>query len=229
MTDKRILVVLTNTPTYGKSDDATGLWLGEATEFVDEVERQGLKVDYTSPKGGYVPIDPRSLRHADAASFRYYRKADFQRQALTASLPAKQIQAEEYAAIYYTGGHGVMWDFPNNPYLQRISEAIYQQGGFITSVCHGIAGLFYLQDHAGVPLITGKQITGFTSAEEYLSGKAKEIPFWNEQVAKQQGAIFKKGLPYRPFVVQDGQFITGQNPFSSRQVAKQLLKNVKGA
>lgn len=226
MNKKKILIVLTNTPTYGQHNDATGLWLGEATEFVDEVTKRGFQVDYTSPKGGYVPIDPRSLRYADEATFAYYRDPQFQQLALIDSQPANQVVAQDYGAIYYTGGHGVMWDFPHNPYLQRLSESIYQQGGYLTSVCHGIAGLFYLQDQTGQPLIAGKKITGFTSAEEYLSGKAREIPFWNERVARQQGADFKQGFPYRPFALQDGQFITGQNPFSPRQVAQILMQNL---
>ena len=52
---KKILVVLTNTIKYLGTQQATGLWLGEATEFVDEVTKVGFSVDYVSPKGGFVP------------------------------------------------------------------------------------------------------------------------------------------------------------------------------
>ena len=72
---KSILVALTNIPTYGEKNAATGLWLGEAAEFVDEVGKRGYAVDYVSPQGGYVPLDPRSMKrtYADAATFALYR------------------------------------------------------------------------------------------------------------------------------------------------------------
>lgn len=157
----------------------------------------------------------------------YYKDSDFQKRTLMHSIPAKEINPDDYSAIYYTGGHGVMWDFPNNPYLQRISEAIYKNGGYITSVCHGIAGLFFLQDENRKALIAGKKITGFTTAEEYLSGKFKKVPFMNETLAQQRGANFLKKRAYKPFAIQDGQFITGQNPFSPREVAHLLIQNIK--
>ncbi len=61
---KKILVILTNTAKYGTKNEATGLWLSEATEFVKELIQAGYVLDYVSPRGGYVPIDPRSLKNA---------------------------------------------------------------------------------------------------------------------------------------------------------------------
>ena len=222
--NKKILVVMTNVDTYGEHNDATGLWLGEATEFIDELKKDGFDFDYVSPKGGYIPIDPRSLKYADQASFTMYRDNQFVKKALQNSLNPDQINSAEYDAIYYTGGHGVMWDFPNNERIAQIAEAIYQNGGYVTSVCHGIAGLFALKDTNGEPLIKGKNITGFTTMEEYLSGKSRLIPFFNEKVATQKQAKFNKKRAYKPFAIQDGQLITGQNPFSPCQVARLLKK-----
>lgn len=219
---KKILVVLTNTPTYGQASDATGLWLGEATEFVDEFRKTEITFDYVSPRGGYVPVDPRSLRYADENIFSYYRAADFQERALRNSKRPDEINPADYVAIYYTGGHGVMWDFPYNNGLAYIAQNIYQEGGYLSSVCHGIAGLLFLKDNQGRPLVAGKDITGFTTTEEYLSGKFKKIPFWNEKVAQEKGASFKKSRAYKPFAIQDGRIITGQNPFSPRQTARLL-------
>lgn len=222
---KKVLVVLTNTIEYKGTDQATGLWLGEATEFVDEVPKAGFEVDYVSPKGGFVPLDPRSFKYTDKSTMDIYSSSDFQQRALTNSLKPAQIQPEDYQAIYYTGGHGVMWDFPTNPELQNITKKIYQQGGFVTSVCHGIAGLLNVKDNDGNYLIAGKKITGFTTAEEILAGKRKVVPFLNEEVAKIHGANFQKKRAYKEFAIQDGQLITGQNPFSARVVARILIEN----
>ncbi|MCG4281691.1 type 1 glutamine amidotransferase domain-containing protein, partial [Lacticaseibacillus saniviri] len=47
---KKVLVVETNVTHYGDTDDATGLWLGETAEFVDEMQKEGIGVDFVSPK-----------------------------------------------------------------------------------------------------------------------------------------------------------------------------------
>lgn len=225
---KKVLIVLTNQGTYGKDPSATGLWLGEATEFVRVMEKNKIQVDYVSPKGGSVPLDPRSMgkRYTTAEDLDIYHSEDFQHRALTHSLSPKDISSDNYFAVYYTGGHGVMWDFPNQPGLEQISRDIYQQGGYLTSVCHGIAGLLYLKGEAGDYIISGKKITGFTSTEEWLSGKRKLVPFMNEDIAKKHGASFYKKRFFTPFALQDGQLITGQNPQSATAVANALIKNI---
>ncbi|MBP2623239.1 type 1 glutamine amidotransferase domain-containing protein [Streptococcus oricebi] len=223
---KKILVVLTNNSRYGKHKEATGLWLAEATEFVDEVTKKGYQIDYLSPKGGYVPIDPRSLKpfYLRESDLALYQSEDFQSRALSQSLSPQQVRAEDYLAIYYTGGHGVVWDFPHDEALAQLAQDIYQAGGYLSSVCHGLAGLLYLKDSLGQPLIAGKTITGFTQTEEVLSGKQSLVPFGTEKVARSQGANFVKKRFFSEFAVRDGQLITGQNPMSGRAVARLLVK-----
>lgn len=223
---KRILVVLTNQATYGHKNEATGLWLGEATEFVEEVTKKGYKVDYVSPRGGYVPLDPRSMSYAKDGDFIIYQKEEFQERALSRSLKPSQVNAKDYCAIYYTGGHGVMWDFPHNEALQLLTRDIYEQGGYVTSVCHGIAGLLHVKTSERKYLIEGKRITGFTTTEELLSGKKSVVPFSNHKVAKQHHAVFVKKRFFKSYVVKDDRLITGQNPQSARAVALKLLKSL---
>ena len=167
---EKILVVLTNVSRYHGTEEPTGLWLGEATEFVEEVTKAGFSVDYVSPQGGYVPLDPRSMKYVDSSIMAVYESADFQERALAHS-SLEEIEPDEYAAIYFTGGHGVMWDFPDNPQLQAITRSLYEQGKYLTSVCHGIAGLLNVKDASGNYLIADKTITGFTTAEEILAMK----------------------------------------------------------
>lgn len=117
----KILVVVTNTSKYQNVDidRATGLWLGEAVHFVDEMAKNGYQIDYVSPKGGYTPIDPHSLE-ADMMTpldWKYYQNSSFMHQ-LGNTLSADSINPADYDVIYYTGGHGVIWDFPNNEKLQ---------------------------------------------------------------------------------------------------------------
>lgn len=223
---KKILIVLTNTINYGGTSDPTGLWLGEATEFALIMQQAGYKIDYVSPKGGFVPLDPRSMKYVDDEIMDFYKTEDFQKRALTASLAPEQINQDDYTAIYYAGGHGVMWDFPNNRPLQEIAANIYDNGGFVTSVCHGIAGLLNIKLPSGEYLINNRKITGFTKSEEILAGKKRVVPFFNQSAAENRGAKFMKRRAYSEYAIQDGHLITGQNPFSAKAVAELLVKNL---
>lgn len=222
----KVLIVETNVQAYQGTTDPTGLWLGESAEFVDEMQQAGIAVDYVSPNGSFVPLDPRSLKYTDEAIMTIYRNPDFIERALKNTLAPREIDPTEYTAIYYTGGHGVMWDFPDNQEIQAIARAIYAHHGYLLSVCHGIAGLLNLQDEPGHYLIDGKNITGFTTAEEILAGKKNVVPFLNRDVATSHGAHFQQKRFYTDYVVQDGQLITGQNPFSVRSVARQFIKEL---
>ncbi|WP_207941527.1 hypothetical protein DOK78_000292 [Enterococcus sp. DIV2402] len=224
---KKVLIVETNVTRYQGTKEPTGLWLGEATEFVEEMQKVGIQVDYVSPKGGFVPLDPRSMKYTDESILSIYESEDFVQRALTNTLKPSQINPEEYIAIYYTGGHGVMWDFPKDTQLQKIALAIYNNKGYLTSVCHGIAGLLDIQDERGKYVISGKNITGFTTTEEIIAGKKSVVPFLNQQVAKKHGANFKKKRFYSEYAVKDGRIITGQNPFSVKAVAKLLINELK--
>ncbi|MGT2926971.1 type 1 glutamine amidotransferase domain-containing protein [Streptococcus cuniculipharyngis] len=224
----KVLVVLTNVSSYGEDSEATGLWLAEATEFVDELIKAGYELDYVSPKGGQVPLDPRSLKkvYAKQGDFAIKNSQDFQVRALKHSKKPSEVNPADYVALYYTGGHGVIWDFPDDEGLQALAMSIYRQGGYLISVCHGVAGLLNLKDEEGSYLIAGKRITGFTKWEEILSGKLGKVPFVTENAVKQRGADFQKKRPFASHALRDGRLITGQNPMSGRAVAKLLVESL---
>lgn len=223
---KKVLIVETNVTRYQGTTDPTGLWLGEAAEFVDEMQKAKIQVDYVSPLGGFVPLDPRSMKYTDESIMKIYEDNTFVKRALINTLSPQNIKPEDYFAIYYSGGHGVMWDFPDNIELENIALKIYQNDGYITSVCHGIAGLLNIKDESGKYIINDKNITGFTTSEEIIAGKKSVVPFLNQKIAEQHGANFKKQRFYRDFAIKDGHIITGQNPFSVRSVAKILINAV---
>lgn len=221
---QKILVVLTNVSKYEKNNIPTGLWLGELTHFYDEVSRCGFTVDFVSPHGGYIPIDPYSLKFLNEIDYKWYQNPEFTRNALANTKRPSDINPNDYSAIYYTGGHGVLWDFPNNQEIKHIAETIYQNGGYITAVCHGVVGLLNLKDEQGNYIIQGKKVTGFTNTEERLSQKQNQVPFSTEVALKKRGALYMKKRFFKSFAVRDGRVITGQNPWSPRAVA-QLLVN----
>lgn len=117
-----------------------------------------------------------------------------------------------------------MWDFPDNPDLRRVAETIYNQGGIVSAVCHGVAGLLDLKDSQGQLIIKNRNITGFSDREELLSGMKNQVPFFLEDRLVSQGAHYRKGwLPFTSFAITDGRLVTGQNPQSPKAVAEAVM------
>lgn len=227
---RQILVILTNHASYPSRTDTTGLWLTELTHFTDVVEAAGYSTVFASPKGGAVPLDERSLGwlYMDKAARKHLQSAAF-RDRLQNTLPIAAIDPSRFGVIYFTGGHGVMWDFPNNPDLQRVAETIYNQGGIVSAVCHGVAGLLDLKDEKGQLIIKGKHITGFSDREELFSGMKSQVPFFLEEKLVSQGARYRKGrLPFTSFAITDGKLVTGQNPQSPKAVAEAVMAVLSG-
>lgn len=133
------------------------------------------------------------------------------------------INSADYDAIFFTGGHAVMYDFPDNPGLQRITREIYERGGIVSSVCHGYCGLLNTRLSDGSYLIAGKKMTGFAWQEEKLARVDKLVPYNAEEAAKERGALYEKAkLPFVSYAVVDGTLVTGQNPGSAKETAEKV-------
>ena len=87
----------------------------------------------------------------------------------------------------------------------KVAEAIYYAGGFITSVCHGAAGLLNLKDEEGQYLIKDKVVTGFTNEEEELNGTTTAVPFLTETELNQRGARYKKPQLSKSMLLEMGE------------------------
>ncbi|EPF6069899.1 type 1 glutamine amidotransferase domain-containing protein [Acinetobacter nosocomialis] len=227
-TNGKILVVMTNHSAYPSRSDKTGLWLTELIHFYDVALAAGYEMDFVSPLGGEVPLDERSLKsiYLDKSARQHLADPAFM-QRLKTTLAPSAINPSQYKAIYYTGGHGTMWDFPNNKALQNISEQIYRQGGVVSAVCHGVGGLLPLQDENGKPLIAGRTVTGFANIEETLSGIKSQVPFSLQNGLIERGANYKETfIPFTSYVISDDRIITGQNPQSSKEIAEAVVKRL---
>ncbi|GMB96299.1 type 1 glutamine amidotransferase domain-containing protein [Helicobacter sp. NHP22-001] len=222
---KKILVIVTNVSKYPNDEKPTGLWLGEAVHFAHEIEKAGYAIDYASPKGGYTPIDPNSLAKdfMSPIDWQYYTNQAFM-DLLGNTLPVSALNPKDYAAIYYAGGHGVVWDFPDNTALAQVALDIYNHGGVVSSVCHGAAGLLNIKNQDGSYLIAGKRVTGFSNSEEKALQLDKLVPYLTEDVLVARGAKYEKAADWAPFALSDQRIVTGQNPASSAPVAKQVLE-----
>lgn len=226
---KNMLVVLTNTAKYPTLKRATGLWLGEAVHFVEKVEKAGYTVDYVSPQGGYVPIDPHSLQMAPELDWQWYDDKRFMTR-LGTTLSPGQVKADEYGVIYYTGGHGVMYDFVDNQPLQELARKVYEKGGIVAAVCHGVVGLLNIKLSDNCLLLKGRKVTGFSNTEEKIVELDTVVPFLTEnEMIGRGGEYSKHDDPWMPYVVEDGRLITGQNPASTALLAEHVLAKLKAS
>ena len=222
---KKALIVVTSVEKYPNMERATGLWLGEAVHFYEKLYEKGYEIDFVSPKGGYTPLDPISLQMSvQPVDWKYYADTIF-REKMANTLKPEEINPKEYDVIYYAGGHGVVWDFPDNNALQEIARSIYEDGGIVSSVCHGAVGLFNIKLSNGEHLINGKTVTGFSNSEEIAAELADHMPYLTEDVLKSKGAHYVKAdQDFTPFAVSDGRLVTGQNPQSGSAVADKVLE-----
>lgn len=221
---KCVLHVVSNVASYADSSDPTGLWLSELTHAHHVFAAKGYTQRIVSPKGGVSPLEPRSLAWPNLDATAKAWLADEARRALLANTARPdQIDPAELDVIYFTGGHAVMWDFPDDAGLQRLTREIYERGGIVSSVCHGYCGLLNTRLSDGTLLVAGRRVTGFSWTEEVLAGVSKKMPYNAEAEMKRRGARYEKGwVPFRSHVVVDGRLVTGQNPGSAKATAERV-------
>lgn len=211
---KKILIVLTNHAVLGNSGKPTGVWLSEFVHFYNIVTAAGLSVTLASPRGGTVPIDPASAQSVDSHSS----------ELLNSTTPISEIDSALYAAIYFPGGHGPMWDLANDHVAARVTRDIYENGGIVSTACHGPAALLPVILSDGTHLLAQHTVTGFTNLEETLSMKKKWMPFLLEDELKRVSKKYTKGFPWFVHYEISGRIVTGQNPASVKPVAQAVVQ-----
>lgn len=220
---KKILIIVSAHPKFGEHEEKTGYWLSEVTHFYHVMAQHGFKIDVASPEGRPGVMDPSSNDMGDSLNRTFWENPGL-KQKLEQPLDPKKLQASDYAVIYFAGGHGTMWDFPSSDSLARLSASIYEQGGIVSAVCHGPAGLLNIKLSNGEYLIKGKRLTGFANFEEKLAGKTSLVPYLLEDALKEKGGLYSKAFfPFAAHAVTDNRLVTGQNPGSATGVAEHVI------
>lgn len=185
----------------------------------------GFEIDFVSPKGGACPFEGEDPNDPTNKEFNqdiaYQKKINF-------TLKPSEVNPDDYAAIFYAGGHGAMWDFPNNKEISAIASKIYTNGGVVAAVCHGPAGLVNIKLPNGEYLIKGKKINSFTNAEEKSISLDKVVPFALETKLKERGAKFESSDNFQTHCVVNDRVITGQNPMFAYAVGTAIKYALQG-
>ncbi len=225
----KILIVLTSHGTLGDTGEKTGFWVEEFAAPYYVLADAGATITIASPAGGQPPVDPKSeLPDAQTeATRRFY--ADLSAiESVANTVKLGELKNDDYDAVFYPGGHGPLWDLANDKNSIQLIQDFYNSQKPIAFVCHAPAALIQVKAENGHPLVKGKRVTGFSDTEEAAVGLTKVVPFLLEEELKKLGAHYSKGADWACHTEQDGLLITGQNPASSKAVAKLLLKTLEG-
>lgn len=225
-----ILIVLTSHDQLGSTGKKTGFWLEELAAPYYVLKDAGAALTLASPKGGQPPLDPKSDLPENQTQLTQRFRADTAAQAeLANTSQLAGLSADDFDAVFYPGGHGPMWDMPDNGASIALIEAFVKAGKPIAAVCHAPVALINVRGEDGEYLVKGKHVTGFANAEEEEVGLSKVVPFLLEDRLKERGGIYSKTTNWIPYVQVDGKLVTGQNPASSALGAAELLKLLRSA
>lgn len=133
------------------------------------------------------------------------------------------VSAADFDAVFYPGGHGLLWDISQSASSINLIEALDRAGKPHGLVCHAPGALRNVEARNGEPFVKGRRVTGFTNGEEAAVELTDIVPFLIEDQFKAQGGLYEKGHDWAPYVVVDGKLVTGQNPASSEAVANEPL------
>ena len=223
---KKVVFVLTSHDELGNTGEKTGFWIEEFVAPYYELADQGVEITIASPNGGMPPIDPKSADPSAATEDTKRFDGDKALQEkLKNTVKLADINAADYDAIFYPGGHGPLWDLVSDKNSISLIETFYTTNKPIAFVCHAPAVLKNVKVKDAY-LVKGKKVTGFTNEEEEAVGLTKIVPFLLEDALKANGALYSKGENWAPYAVEDGLLITGQNPASSKLVAQKLLEQL---
>lgn len=218
----RILFVLASSKVHGRSTLPASISFGEVVHAWDTFQAAGYAIDFVSPDGGEVPILDRYV----GQDMQPRRKDERIMSGLRNTARPDQIDPARYRAVYYVGGSNAIYGVPEHPVLQRIAVQVYERnGGVVSAVCHGTAGLVNLKLADGRYLLAGKRVTGYPEEHE-RQGEAyfKQFPFLIRKTVEARGGLFHALDGDQAYIEVDGRLVTGQNYASAKQVAQAVVE-----
>ncbi|MFF4150480.1 type 1 glutamine amidotransferase domain-containing protein [Streptomyces sp. NPDC001651] len=227
----KILFVMTGADHLTLADGTehpTGFWAEEAVAPYEAFRAAGHEITVATP-GGVVPtVDKASL----APEFNGGQEGADRVAAVLASmteldapLRLEDVRLDDYAAVFYPGGHGPMEDLAADAASGDLLTRALRSGKPLGVVCHGPVALLAATGDGG-NAFAGYRVAGFTNEEEIQGGLAGRLTWLLQDRLTEAGIEVDAGEPWAPHVVTDRNLVTGQNPASSAPLAAELLKRL---
>ncbi|GGC56197.1 type 1 glutamine amidotransferase domain-containing protein [Hoyosella rhizosphaerae] len=225
----KILFVMTGADKWTLKDGTqhpTGFWAEEATAPYEAFTHAGFDIVVATPGGVIPPVDKASLSAEANGGDEGVDKTlqaleDFPE--LKNPISLHEVHLNDYAAVFYPGGHGPMEDLAKDPNSGELLIAALNSGKPLGIVCHAPAALLATIGPDGTSPFAGYRMTGFTNAEEEQAGHADKAPWLLQDRLVALGADFRESDPWAPHVEADRNLFTGQNPASSAPLAQKML------
>lgn len=224
---KRVLMVLTSNDKLGSTGEQTGWYLPEVAHPHKVFTDAGFQLTYASIKGGEAPLDVGSIEASQDEESQAFYKDEAAMKLTKETIPIAEAKASDYDVIFYAGGFGTMWDFPDSKASSDLAGQIYDNGGIVSAVCHGPSALVNIKTSDGEFLVKGKKVTAFTNAEEDAVKRREIVPWTCEDKLVERGAEFVDGGVFQESVCVSDRLMTGQNPPSAGPLAKAIVEALK--
>ncbi|GAA5005776.1 type 1 glutamine amidotransferase domain-containing protein [Streptomyces siamensis] len=228
----KILFVMTGVDHWTLADGTkhpTGFWAEEAAAPYEILTSAGHEIVVATP-GGVVPtVDKGSLapevnggpEGADKIANVLAGMSE-----LHSPIRLEDVNLDDYAAVFYPGGHGPMEDLAVDATSGRLLIDTLASGKPLGVVCHGPAALLAATRDDGTNAFAGYRVAAFTDVEETQAGLADRAKWLLETRLVEAGVDVQAREPWAPNVVVDRNLVTGQNPASSAPLAAELLQKL---
>jgi putative intracellular protease/amidase len=209
-----------------------GYYLNELTVPVRALMKEGYEITFANPKGNTPQLDLTGLTHPT-------RISDVIASAL-----------DQYDAVFVPGGHGPMMDLLDDPDAGMVMRHFHETSKPTTVLCHGgisllsalpnsteVVGALAAGDAAGARakahgwIYSGYKMTVFSTAEEQQRAPLEiggKVLFYPDFALRTAGGDVTVLAPWKSYVLQDRELISGQNPFSDEALLKLLLPALNG-
>jgi putative intracellular protease/amidase len=231
-----VLFAVTASPTWTMRDGSalpSGYWAEEIVDPYDILTDAGFTVQIATPGGRPAPLQKysldRSMTGSEQRSAQLRSRIEELRDTLGHPHALADVDPDTIDAVYIPGGTGPMQDLYADAELGRILNALHDRHATIATACHGTIALLSARDTDGAWTFDGYRMTGYSNEEEQQGGPGDVAPFTLETRLRQAGADYQAGAPWTAFVIKDRDLITGQNPASAAEVARQLTGSLARA
>ena len=216
----RALIVVTSHDQLGDTGRSTGAYLSEVSDAWQVFTAAGYRVELASVRGGKPPLEAVTADDPLLAADPGF---------LADSATPGSLDPARYRIIFVAGGHGAVWDLPDDKDLATLISTGHQNGAVVAAVCHGAAALINAVGPDGRPLVAGRRVAAFTNDEERAVGMTAIVPFLLADALVSQGAVHDSAPSFMPHTVVDGRLVTGQNPASAAAVAEAAVAVLRPA
>lgn len=232
----------------------TGIFLGELTEPAEAMIKAGYELTFASPNGAVPTIDPDSYRliywRGSKAKLEHGKKVytilenhGLKNPLNLEILAADSVKLSEFDGLFIPGGHGPLVDlYYENMFTSKnlslsmgvILKHFHEKKKPTGLICHSPTVLAAAPRVNGRWIYEGYKMTAISRFTEWINENLPgmrvmkgKVGVYPSDVLREAGARFVyQKIPMIPYVTEDRELMTGQDPFSAALMAKRFVKKL---